>query len=93
MDYVATVESGAVLMDRHAPEGWRYLVDMVNLDMASPDDCVAGQVFGGWWGSPQVVLYHPAFGGNLDRNEDAEILDSLRDAWVDYLTRTTPGTP
>jgi len=93
MDYVAIVESGAALMDERAPQGWRYLINMVNLDMASQGNCVAGQVFGSWWDSPRVILCHPAFGRDLHRDYDAETLDALRVAWVDYLTRTTPGTP
>lgn len=93
MDYVTLVESGAVLMDGHAPKGWRYLIDTVNLDMMDMGDCVAGQVFGNWWHAPEVIRRHEAFGGDLDHELDAEILASLRAAWVDYLTRTTPGTP
>lgn len=85
-DAVALVADGVVLMDRLARPDWRERIVVDALDMADASACVAGQAWGSWLGVPDAVRYHPAFAGDLDREDNADDIEALRVAWVEYLT-------
>lgn len=40
------VAAGVQLLDEKGPEGWRDRIDVESLSLASPIDCVLGQVYG-----------------------------------------------
>ncbi len=48
-DLHVSVGRGIELLDRHGPEGWRQLLDLERLDLSQPEDCVLGQLYGGYY--------------------------------------------
>jgi hypothetical protein len=81
------VADGAALLGRWRI-GWIDRVDIDRLVMVDGYNCVAGQVFGNWWRTPEVIRQHPAFAGDLSVCDEADKLEELRLLWVEYIRAT-----
>lgn len=71
---------GAALLDLHGPDGWRGMINLNTLDIASPQDCILGQVYREAWEAAQ----------NAYEGKRAQWA-AAREAFISCRSDVTPG--